>query len=184
MCLISALPTFANSSFFQENSFSGDGGVSGGGGNVISPTPPDRYIDPDHVEHLVKNSVDGVKTYFFESERKYRRGLPVEEKPYQKIYDALFDREINIHEIIKRNFPEVEDSRPCFDLDRNPVDGSFKSNGESEICISAYNLAKKVNIKEMEAQSIALMAHEYVELAGLSDDDAVTFQKKVLKDLK
>jgi hypothetical protein len=169
---------------FADPSHRRDGGVSGGGGNVISPTPPDSFTHPDQVEKVVKNSHNDVQNYFFEAERDYRNGLSGENTQYKNIYKALFSDGDKIHGIIKNSYPEIEDEKPCFDSDYKPVDASFSKGHDQEICVSAFNIARKVNRKEIKAQSIGLMVHEYVELAGLSEEDAVSLQKKALKDFK
>lgn len=181
---ISLICLFLSLKAFGDNFLIFRGGVSGGGGNVISPIPPDRYIHPSVAEKIVKKSYDEAQTYFFESERKYRRGLSKEELKFQKIYEILFAGKVDIQKIIKRNFPEIEEHEPCFDFLNQPVDGSISNELEPIVCISAFNLAKKVNLKEMAVQSLALMVHEYAELAGLGEEDAVLLQKQVLLENK
>ena len=158
-----------------------EGGVSGGGGNVISPMPPDRHLDPEHAEGIIEGTVNHVRTYLYDLELDHKNDRVT--SAFKPITEKLFDGKKTILNIIDRIEPDVEDERPCYDGQRKPVDGSIYSHKKNTICISAFNLSKKVHRSQLEDQSTALMIHEYSELVGLSEDEAVLLQKKTLEDL-
>lgn len=159
-----------------------DGGVSGGGGNVINPTPPERIIDGDSVEHVVKASVAYTRLYFKNVHAQYLAGeLPSDINP---VFEKLFADRDHFVRVLEEVRPHVVEETPCYDRGMNPVDASIVSGRPGRFCVSAYSMARKVHVDEIPIQSAALMAHEYSELVGLNEDDAVTVQKKALEDLK
>ncbi|GIL17947.1 MAG: hypothetical protein FMNOHCHN_03599 [Ignavibacteriaceae bacterium] len=158
------------------------GGVSGGGGNVINPMPPERNLDPEVAEDIIENSVAHVQTYLADLERTHRS--PNSDTELKQLYKKIFDGPQSIHRVVQQVEPKVEETRPCYDAQAKPVDGSIYSRKRNTICISAYTLSQKVHEAEIQDQSIALMLHEYGELVGLSEDEAVLLQKKALEDLR
>lgn len=157
------------------------GGVSGGGGNVINPTPPDEIADSEQVEHLVKASVVYTHIYFKNVHAQYLAGeIDSDIKP---VFEKLFaDRKL-LKRTLSEVRPHVENERPCFDRELKPVDASIVNSKAGRFCVSAYSVGQKVDVSEIPIQSAALMAHEYSELMGLDENEAVTVQKKALEDL-
>lgn len=159
-----------------------DGGVSGGGGNVINPTPPDQILDGDSVEHVVKSSVAYTHIYFKNVHTQYLAGeLPSDVAP---VFEKLFADTNRFQRILEEVQPHVVEESPCYDRGMNPVDASIVTYKTGRFCVSAHAIAKKVRVDEIPIQSAALMAHEYSEIAGLNEGEAVTVQKKALEDLK
>jgi hypothetical protein len=146
-----------------------DGGISGGGGNVISPTAPQRLQDPYSIR------VD-VLAYIFNN-------MNAEDK---RIYSILF--EDNSHGILESMndvplfIPVYE---PCYDLSGNPFDGAAVNAESHAVCISAFNLALKVDRSNVTIQAAALILHELAHVAGLNDEeDAIYLQNQLIKEYK
>ena len=158
-----------------------EGGVSGGGGNVLNPTPPSRSIDEETAEHLVKSSYRYVKILVQEKFQKMATGNLNQED--FKIYAKILRGPKDIFAVIDQVRPKVEEEKPCYDLARKPVDASIVSKTPNTFCVSSYSLAKKVDAEEIPLQSSALMIHEYSEIMGLSEQEAVELQAKALEDL-
>jgi hypothetical protein len=158
------------------------GGVSGGGGNVIDPTPPDVLPDSETVEHLVKRSYRHVRFYLENKEQQFQNGQldPNEHGLFAKVFEGRTNI-ITALDLVK---PDVEDSKPCYDYEQQPVDASIATDSKNKFCVSSYSLRQKVIRSEIPRQSTALMIHEYSEIVGTSEEDAVAIQKVVLEDLK
>lgn len=166
----------------QARPFFREGGVSGGGGNVINPTPPNEALDGETAEEIVKASFKYVHIYLQDKASQYQNN---EMSPAdQNLYAKIFEGNNNIINAVGTIRPKVEDERPCFDFASKPVDASVVSRKPNTFCVSAFSLGQKVIHSEIPIQSTALMIHEYSELIGLSEDEAVIFQTKALEDLK
>jgi hypothetical protein len=160
-----------------------EGGISGGGGFVIDPQTPVYPNSPDSVEELIKNNGNNIlKKYLVGKKQKLDAGqlLGHEIQPIEK----LFKTKNNIFTVIHDTHIEVKDEESCFNEKGEPTDGSFFTNQKNAICISAKNIATKVHHEEVQPQSLALMMHEYGEVMGFTDAEAVQLQKIVLDDLK
>ena len=100
------------------------------------------------------------------------------------LYSVLFaDNENNLHEAMEDITIDIQLDRPCYDQNGNVYDGSTYHQIKNSICISAYTIATKCIKEEISIQATALVLHEYSEVVGLSDEDAITLQKEVLSDL-
>ena len=157
------------------------GGVSGGGGNLISPISPTQNQDPLEIKNIIIKS-----TYTLESflERQYlmysNEGMNPENRC---LYGYLFtNKESSIHELIQTVTINVPLDKPCYDDLGNAFDGSFNPNNNS-ICISAYSMAKKSTKTDALSQAPALIFHELSELSGLSDESAIALQKQALDSI-
>lgn len=159
-----------------------NGGVSGGGGFVISPETPDQYVSPDKVESLIEKQAEPcLENYLINKKKKFDNGeLPGHE--FNTLEPIL--KQGVIFKTIKNTRLIVVDGNSCFGSNGEPTDGSFFKDKKKAICISAKNLAEKVHHKELKPQTLALMMHEYSEMLGFSEDEAVSVQKIVLEDLK
>lgn len=143
------------------------GGISGGGGNVLPGKAPETLQDPEQVEDEVRESHAIAIDYLS-----------------RKISGQTDVQSIAILELARRVPPHITDDRPCFDSAGNVVDGSNATGRHrGRICISALNLARKVHPTELRAQAAALMIHEYAELAGSDEDQAVQLQTGAFKEL-
>lgn len=91
--------------------------------------------------------------------------------------------EKNIINAFKKVRIHVESEEPCYTLNGTPADGSIFSEKSNSVCISAKTIAEKVHIEEVPKQAAALSLHEYAEVIGLSEEDAVNLQKRALDEL-
>ena len=160
-----------------------EGGMSGGGGYVINPEAPVKVANPHLVEDLIEEHGQPCLDKYLQNKfKKFQNGqvLGHEIETLHKI----FAQDKNIFKTIKETKVIVEEDRSCFGKDGEPTDGSFFNSTKKAICISAKNIAEKVHHEELKPQALALMAHEYSEVMGLTDTEAVEVQKIVLDDLK
>lgn len=168
--------------FVSHSSFAG--GVSGGGGNVINPIPPDSGCVPDHdyVEELVQKSRYPIFNFLKRKSQQLNSNQLIGDEKI--VFQKLINSKENIFEIVNHVKPHVEEDQPCFDNEGNPVDGSTLSSKPNSICISAQRLIEKVHVKELPPQTRALLLHEYSEVSGLSEEEATFIQTKALEEMK
>jgi hypothetical protein len=162
--------------------FSFEGGVSGGGGNIIAPKAPQYPVDPETAEHMVYHSHDLLKNYVAHKKSAFKNNqLSVQQR---QVFAPIFNSPQSIESVIKNVRLDVEDDEACWDTQHQAVDGSTITRDHNSICISAYNLANKTEESDIPPQAAALMLHEYSELIGLSEDQAVRVQTIVLSELR
>lgn len=160
-----------------------DGGVSGGGGNLISPKAPTVKQDPREIRNIILGSQNLLKKFINAKYALYQTGSMDYES--HRLYSVLFaDNEDNLHEVMEEITLDVQINKSCFDQNGKAYDGSTFNQKRHSICISAQSIAAKCDKFEVPLQSTALVLHEYSELVGLSDDDAITLQKQVIAELK
>ncbi len=158
-----------------------DGGMSGGGGNVLPGKLPDAPLDPEEAEDQVKASRHTAVDYLTSFKEKYQQGaLPSDQA---SLAQKAFSKGRDLLTISRTYRTDVEDDSPCFDFSGSPVDGSIRGERPNEICISSHSIAKKVHQSEIKAQSAALMIHEFSEVIGFSEDEATALQVQVYTDL-
>lgn len=163
-------------------SFLRQGGVSGGGGNIINPQQPTYVLATEDAEHLVKASVLYTQIFFSKAQKQYAdQSAPIEIIP---IYEKIFADESSLNKVLTEVHPKVRDSGPCYDFSQKPVDASVVSHEPNHFCVSSYSVARKVEAEQIPVQAAALMAHEYSEIMGLNEDEAVVIQKQALKFLQ
>ena len=169
--------------FAQAHIVSANGGISGGGGNVISPTTPHRLQDPYAIRVDILASRSILKEFIAKKLELLRTGIMDLED--RKIYSILFQE--NTHGILETidYMPiHIPFNEPCYDLQGREYDGIAINSQIHTVCISAYNLALKVDKSEVYSQAAALMLHELAEVAGLDDDDAIYLQTQLLLEFK
>ncbi len=173
---------FVTSQAYSKHGLETDGGMSGGGGFVISPETPDQYNSPDKVEALIeKHAEPCLQKYLINKKEKFDKGeLPGHELT---TLEPLLKQGV-IFKAIQNTKLIIQDDHSCFGANGEPTDGSFFKDKKNAICISAKNIAEKVHHKELKPQTLALMMHEYSEMMGFSEDNAIGVQKIVLDDLK
>lgn len=159
-----------------------DGGVSGGGGYVIDPKSPENYQNPEKIEKMIEYVITPLKKYLlFKNKALLQNTLNDQEK---EIFTKLFNPQNHIIKAMDKVKMDIQDDRSCFDRFNRPVDGSIFNKNKQQVCISAANIAEKVHHSEVSAQSAALVVHEYTEILGFEEDDAVKAQLITLNDLK
>ncbi|AZZ36384.1 hypothetical protein CIK05_06120 [Bdellovibrio sp. qaytius] len=158
------------------------GGVSGGGGNLISPKKPKVSVKPEAVKKLVFTAHSNLTNYIAEKFIAFKNNqLSAED---QKTFAPVFTANKNIEDVIQNVQIQVLIWESCRDEKNLPVDGSTITSAPNSICISAFNISRKVDMTEISSQATALMLHEYSELVGLSELQAVRLQTAALNDLK
>ncbi|MBK7891092.1 MAG: hypothetical protein IPJ84_09685 [Bdellovibrionales bacterium] len=160
------------------------GGMSGGGGNVMNPTPPDRLVNRHEVRALANRLptlLPKVAHYLAQKQSSLAQ-IPVGQAGADENLRPLFQTRYSILRLLKTVPLDVEHHKSCFDGSGNPVDGSVAED-DDEVCLSALNIALKVHPTEIDAQSQALIVHEYGEKAGLDEAAAISVQAQVLEDV-
>jgi hypothetical protein len=159
------------------------GGVSGGGGNLISPSAPTEVQDVREIRNIILGSEHLLKKFVNAKYALYNAGSM--DYDSHRMYSVLFaDNEDNLHETMEEISLDVQLNSPCYDSNGNIFDGSTYNQKKHTICISAYSIAQKCAKNEVPTQATALIMHEYSEVVGLSDDDAIALQKQVIAELK
>lgn len=158
-----------------------DGGMSGGGGNVMTPQAPDQYTSPEYVDQFIKRGgIQTLKTYLSDKKERLAQGaLPGSEIG---TFEKLFQKDI--FGSMQEARLMVEEKSTCYDSNGQPVDGNFYLQKRYAICISALNIVRKVHRSEIKPQTLALLMHEYSESLGFTENEAQEIQKIVLDDLK
>ena len=160
------------------------GGMSGGGGNVMNPTPPDRALSRHEVRALANHLptlLPKVAQYLAQKQNALAQ-VPIGQAGADENLRPLFQTRHSILRLLQTIPLDVEHHKSCFDGSGNPVDGSVAED-DDEVCLSALNIAQKVHHTEIDAQSQALIVHEYGEKAGLDEAAAISVQAHVLEDV-
>ena len=168
--------------FMTFNSYSA-GGISGGGGNLISPLMPEREQTPEEIINIIKKSNFLLKTFIAKKYELYAKNKM--SKDEKRLFDNLFaDKEKNIYELMEITSLDFLLDGPCRDNKGNIFDGSTYVLNPHSVCISAFTIAMKCDKSEVPKQGQALILHELSEVAGLSDNDAILLQKQFLNETK
>lgn len=159
------------------------GGVSGGGGNLISPTAPTEKQNPREIRKVIKRSRKLLKKFINAKYELYMSGNMDDES--LRLYSVLFaDNENNLHEAMEEISLDIQLKKPCYDSFGTAFDGSTYHQKGRSICISAFTIAEKCDKSEVPTQATALVLHEFSEVVGLSDEDAIILQNQVISDLQ
>ena len=175
IAVITLLSCFAQALPFRE------GGVSGGGVNVLNPQNPKIILDSEKAEHIVRASKLYAHIFFANAEEEYLKGTAPAD--VMAVYKKIFENN-NVTVVLDTVHPHVRDYGPCYDYSLNPVDASVASLEPDRFCVSSYALSHKVLPESLPIQAAALMAHEYTEVMGLGETEAVIIQKQALNDLQ
>lgn len=159
-----------------------EGGVSGGGGNLLSPKAPSRPVNSETAEHMILQARNVLKKYIHEKKYAFQSGAlsPADMNAFEPVFNA----DLNVEDTIRSARLHINEKHSCWDENHQAVDGSTITPTPYSICISAHNIANKADISDITPQSAALMLHEYSELVGLSEDQAVKLQTAALVELR
>jgi hypothetical protein len=159
------------------------GGVSGGGGNLINPTAPMQIQSPQEIKKVILSSKKLLKHFINTKFTQYKIGQMDQDS--LRLYSVLFaDNENNLHEVMEDISLDIQLNSPCYDSHGTAFDGSTYNQKLHSICISSYTIASKCTRSEIPAQATALILHEFSEVVGLSDEDAISLQASVLAEIK
>lgn len=150
------------------------GGISGGGGNVIYATAPSQSLDVSFVKTRIQSSRSAVLKYLSQKEQQYRRGDM--DSTQAAVFAPLFEKNRKVSEKAADIELKVTTTESCYDQDGHEFDGSILATDVDDVCMSAKRIAEKVELTELDAQSAALMIHEFIEFFGLSDEEAIQIQ--------
>ncbi|MGE3261997.1 MAG: hypothetical protein AB7K68_09480 [Bacteriovoracia bacterium] len=156
-----------------------DGGVGSGGGGTTNPSP----ANPEHIwlsAHLYGAKI--ITAWLHKKEDEFNHYKEADQKisPLAKlfrpsggknIYDLLIDTEI-----------EFRMNEPCRDFVGNPVDGSIYGTRPGSICLSPFSMAPKLSEINANAETIALLIHEFSHLVGANEEEAVKLQQAAIWD--
>jgi len=166
----SATLMFSNSS----HALLSRGGISGGGGNVIYATAPSKPHDVWFVETRIQAAKPRVLEYLSEKEQQYRSGGM--DSDQAAVFAPLFSKNHRVSKKAASIELKVTTTEPCYDQNGHEFDGSILATDADDVCMSAKRIAEKVELTELDAQSAALMIHEFIEFFGLSDEEAIQIQ--------
>lgn len=159
-----------------------EGGVSGGGGHLLFPVQGKSPLPRSAVERELAAVHGRVVSYLVNKEQQLRRGeLPAGERA---VFEPLFQQPRDVIGISARTSLDFEDDHPCFDSAAAPADASTISDHANSICVSSFTIAKKVDPRNLGAESAAILVHEFSELAGFGEEEAVKLQTQVFADYK
>lgn len=158
------------------------GGISGGGGTVLYPQIPQDPMSEKQVRETIRTAHHHVGEYLSEKKAALIQGhLTGKEK-------ANFDRLFRAYPDVIRTYLEtevdIEHDEPCFDAAGRPVDASIIGEELGTVCISSSSIATKVSREKVFSESAALLLHEYSELVGFDEAQAVEIQKAIFEDLQ
>lgn len=156
------------------NSALAAGGISGGGGTRT----PKHPVSSEEVKVLINSSKHEITKYFNKLEIYF--GLNNKEHCHLEICQKLFGGEKSIQSIIAETSVHLEEERPCLSPQGIAYDGYAPGPIENSICISVYNITKKVSKREARSEILALMAHEYTHLLGSTEEEAELLQEDIL----
>lgn len=159
-----------------------EGGVSGGGGNMLSPKAPNHPVNTEIAEHLILEARYVLVKYIHEKKVAFQTGTLSSEQ--MDVFEPVLNSARNFEDTIRTARLHINEKHSCWDENRQPVDGSTITPTPNSICISAHSIANKADISDITPQSVALMLHEYSELVGLSEDQAVKVQSATLSELR
>jgi hypothetical protein len=152
-----------------------DGTITGGGGGTTNPDPVPQYA----IESTVADYTGLILISWFRYEQHaYNLGSEAEKlkSPFRKVFES----KTSIFELIRDSSVEIRSNGPCLDAEGKPWDGSIYASSPNVICLSSYTMAPKLNFANVEAETIALAAHEYSHLLGTNEDEAKAIQQAAL----
>lgn len=154
------------------------GGMSGGGGNVIASRESAAHTSVELTARLIEQAHFQLIPYLEFKREQIQNG-----ENRAPIFEKLFDLNPQIMNLIESAVPNILMSRPCLDGRSRKYDGSARPHAETPLCISAWRISHKLKQSEVTNQAIALLLHEYSELSGFSDREAIELQTYALRDL-
>lgn len=162
------------------SAFSLAGGISGGGGNVIVNIPAKTLVSTESAELAVETMRANLPDYVAMKRSQYLDGsMPVDQR---RGFAAVFDSPISIDQVLNAVPTQILEHNSCRNFRNEKVDGSTVTADGKNICISAFRISRKVDRLDIDAQATALLMHEYSELVGLDENQAIQVQMATLRD--
>lgn len=155
-----------------------EGGMSGGGGNVIAEEPVSKAVPVELTAKIVRHAFSHVVPYLEYKAEKLQKGEAVPNEIRMLLTKS------HVRTIAAQNPPQVLTQKPCLDGEQTEFDATNDISRPAVVCVSALRISKRLERDEIEAQSVALLIHEYSELVGFDDQDAIQIQRAVLSDFR
>jgi hypothetical protein len=157
--------------------FAAEGGVGSGGGGTTNPKPADReWI----VQAANQYGAKVITAWLYREEESFL-GMSAEEQEKSilvKMFHSTTGK--NIYDLIKTTEIEYRMTKPCLDGEGSPADGSIYATHAGAICLSPFTMAPKLNEYNMDAETLALLVHEFSHLMGANEAEAVKIQEQAL----
>lgn len=167
---------------FPLRAWAWNGGITGGGGNLIEPVAAPVHASPEIAKRIIVRSLASLERYLQEKHSLFMSGdLPGGE---EAAFAPIFLSQRSIEDVIENTRLLIPDEHSCRDAGHRPVDGSVVTPEPNAICISAYNIAHKTAPEDIPPQAVALLLHEYSELVGLDEQQAVRAQAAALEEFR
>jgi hypothetical protein len=154
-----------------------DGGASGGGGFFIQTQPETNPTPITHPEIIVNKAYG----YILSIAEAAERGTRFKDAPPAL---AHFMANSQLGEILEEVKPLGHTSGPCLNKYHEEVDGSIYSFAPNTVCVSTYNLAEKVATHDQFPQTAGILIHEYAEVMGHTEVEAIQLQTLMIEYLR
>lgn len=151
------------------------GVITGGGGGITIP----EHVATYSVKTAAFENAGKILIPWFRKEEMNFNFLKDEDKqasPFRKIFQS----DKSIYSLIHDSSIEIRENAPCLDVEGLPHDGSIFAEKPHAICLSAFLMAPKLSYYNVDAETLALAAHEYSHLMGTNEDEAVAIQKSAI----
>gem|GEM_PF-6941215 len=143
--------------------------------------PPSQTFSVEVVERRINGLRRSAFYYLLKKEVDFQAGRV--DSPVGKILAPFFTRTTSVIPRLQKVKLRVRSDAPCYDRRGIAFDGSASVYGRGKICLSAIRLAQKVDARQIEPQIMALMIHEFSEILGASEAEAIMIQYEVLREL-
>lgn len=159
-----------------------DGGVVGGGGNVLGATPPEVPQDVSEVKVRIQQAREMLPEFIKVEIAQFEAGQ-LKGREFELIQKLNRRKNKTVERRLAAVRMQIRSSEACHDSFGHEVDGSIYVPQEHSFCISALGIANKVTMDQVAVQSAALILHEFSELQGFSDEEAIELQKMALQKM-
>lgn len=141
-----------------------EGGMNGGGGGTIVANP----ATPGQIKTAAREARLTLMMLFttWEGMQSYPYGTML--KDFPRARDVVSNTKI-----------EFDDMAPCLGADGLDHDAYAPGTTSDSICLSVFSLQKKLSQENYQAQTVALVAHEFSHLLGLDEEQATFLQGQV-----
>lgn len=177
---------FAVSLAFSQISLAKEGGVSGGGGNLL----PGEQASPAEVIYSIQqlkfelpyyfNGLEILKGSSDVSGTFSYQGLEYSGVDVSAVRHLFLDGSTTVFDILPGITFIIKEKGPCFDGNGNAVDASAVDGAPNEVCFSIDRIAPKLHKGQTHIPILALGVHEISHKLGANEGQAVAAQGAVL----
>lgn len=185
------------------NTIGGGSMDGGGGGNDI----PEAKVDKETIKKIIEGIRESLEYKYTEMLLSGFGNNADERSVYKKLFlQDYYSDESNQSKLPKEfrgdssyliaTFPifkaldmarfEIQMDKPCYDHKGRAKDAAVVDAAKYRVCISAFNLSKKIPNSRAFVQLNAIVTHELLHILGANEDEAQAVQKKyfVLRSTK